>query len=1332
MKRIILLIISLSVLLLSLAACKLPTPGGSTPGGGAEEDDAPYTNTVVATGDTTNYSQIYRALKDKGLNIPSYSDGMEVGEREIAIGNTNRKITKTAYAKLLEKLEDNDLLDKWDTVGYIIYAEGGSVAICWYGDYIIERAINDFVEDYINKDNYVFKDGTVSFVADSYISILEAEEALVREAELAKIAEQYSPEVATAIANHLSMFDDRYYLWLANLYDCGEYDADGNPLGGGFYFSNSARDNLGFLPDIESTRQVLSFLESSGMIKEYKDLKEAIPEKMQKEMVAFAKSLQSPVDGYFYHPQWGTDIKTSRLSRDLGNCTGIITMFGYKPYWNAPNGTKGELGAAPGKQLTASFGCESTVIAVSRVVSLAEGDRASWPAHLESLEAFRNYLLDFGPDMETKSYSIGNTVTSQTAQILNREAEAIEFGDLDCDGNVIVDADDDGIAENGFIMEFKKFFDSYAYPNGTWEDHTESITYTQVNGLMKISSAYNGLHVPLPYPEASLKAAIAAAKLPGADCTGDSPDQSVDVYNPFVSMNAVFSNVKNYCGDPALSAELRESIKGDVLELIEVTTSKVARFLRNDGSASYTIKGNCPTSQGAPVAVVGAVEGDVNGGNIAFTGVFTHMSNALEIDVRIFFASDYAKFLHEIEGLSAVTKAPIPEREPEEITFEDEDIGENDIADVIDQMNGGYIEITSDPSSDGEHGNVLKFVDEESGDIANGVNIKMYGKEDTASCFVCRFDAYIEGYGKNATIMRWTLTDAYRIQLKESDGRLILVEDTSGGISRELGITLELSRWYNIRIEYYVGDAEGVKIKIFIDDELRAISTNFYGKKKDGTAEPKNSTTGLNIYSFYPVVQTAYFDNFYLARTTDTYVDEPIINHDRIKDFEDAAVGGALPDGVISNKDGTAEPEIISDGETKLLYMPSGSSSVNISAVTSAVHVNTFLFDMDVLLDTKTEGSLLTLYIGGGTDKSTVAAYEVRAERSGKAIYATVYALTKDGTGEDAVGTAETGESFNLRIEYYIHRFDTDVTSIVYINGDEVGRLSGYYSINNLSKSYSALTVKVGAASTSVTLDNVIAENHYIDYKDENGTIVPDPTTPFPSGGKGSSTPIGEGHTGVFDFEGGELGVPAIGGLTTKPNSEEVGNSMEISKDPGDDENHALFIKGEKSTNGTNNYLTFAGAPELMKDSCYVFEARFLISDYTGTPVLQLLFADSNGTDGIMGLNFRPTAGTVHTRVSSGYSNAMGIPQQDKEVASGITADSDGWITLRIEYYSEENIAKCYVNGEFTGEDETFFNASSESYNFTIVKLALTSTTDIDFYIDDVTVTTLDKEYTEN
>ena len=107
--------------------------------------------------------------------------------------------------------------------------------------------------------------------------------------------------------------------WLASLYD---------PKSGGFYYSVSARDNDGFLPDLESTYQAIYLLQLGGMYKTGPVPEEIMPREIQDGFVKFAETLQDDSDGYFYHPQWGKKIGFSRRGRDLMWAKGLIGKFG--------------------------------------------------------------------------------------------------------------------------------------------------------------------------------------------------------------------------------------------------------------------------------------------------------------------------------------------------------------------------------------------------------------------------------------------------------------------------------------------------------------------------------------------------------------------------------------------------------------------------------------------------------------------------------------------------------------------------------------------------------------------------------------------------------------------------------------------------------------------------------------------------------------------------------------------------------------------------------------------------------------------------------------------
>ncbi len=464
----------------------------------------------------------------------------------------------------------------------------------------------------------------------------EADKALSAE-QWARVSERLGEDAVEALREHYALFDERFYLWLADLYD---------PATGGFYYSTSARDTDGYLPDIESTVQALAFLTNSGMTASCGGhWKYLFPVEMEDKLLEFARSLQSPEDGYFYHPQWeGMTYPPSRLARDAGWATQVFDNYykkyekiyieqgipeeerrellkKYMPDYNTPNGHKGRYGEPKKGRRD---GDENS-----------SGAAEKWTPQLRSLDAWREYLMQ--KPLTTKSYPVGNEVSSQSAQIRKRDKEAAEYGE-----------------PTGYVEMTREFFDSQIRSdNGVWE---ETVKYDAVNGLMKISGLYNSMGWELPYADKGIESAMYIALLDEPDCVGKEPTGSVDVYNPWVVISQIFANWKNCYKDRELAEKniehYRKVLADKAAEMIRATTKKTKRFAKENGAFGYTWGVPPLRSQGMPVSVPGIVEGDVNGGCISCTGVLNHMCSGLGIsDIKpaIFYSADLAKFLERIE-----------------------------------------------------------------------------------------------------------------------------------------------------------------------------------------------------------------------------------------------------------------------------------------------------------------------------------------------------------------------------------------------------------------------------------------------------------------------------------------------------------------------------------------------------------------------------------------------------------------------------------------------------------------------------------------------------------
>ena len=106
-----------------------------------------------------------------------------------------------------------------------------------------------------------------------------------------KIRETHGEKVLDALSDFYSLYTGESVRWIAALWD---------KESGGFYFSPSAKNTDGYLPDIESTGQALGVLQDLGITPDPL----TFPEPFIKKTLTFLRELQDP-DGFFYQPQWG-------------------------------------------------------------------------------------------------------------------------------------------------------------------------------------------------------------------------------------------------------------------------------------------------------------------------------------------------------------------------------------------------------------------------------------------------------------------------------------------------------------------------------------------------------------------------------------------------------------------------------------------------------------------------------------------------------------------------------------------------------------------------------------------------------------------------------------------------------------------------------------------------------------------------------------------------------------------------------------------------------------------------------------------------------------------
>ena len=245
-----------------------------------------------------------------------------------------------------------------------------------------------------------------------------------------KAEEKLGAEGAAAMRRLYDFYGKDVFGWLADLYDRES---------GMYYYANSARDNEGFLPDIESTAQTHGILLHAGMFRQFSPAWDGLTAEMRSRTLASVQSMQDRHDGYFYHPQWGSGIGAARRGRDLNQALYLIeTMCGKPLYPTALE--RLEANAAAGSAVTVGM-----------------------PAHLASRDAMLAYMEKL--DVKHNSYSTGHNLSSQANQIKAA-----------------------GLAD--FVLDYLTARQDPA--TGLWE---EEASYQTLSGVIKIGALYGALFV---------------------------------------------------------------------------------------------------------------------------------------------------------------------------------------------------------------------------------------------------------------------------------------------------------------------------------------------------------------------------------------------------------------------------------------------------------------------------------------------------------------------------------------------------------------------------------------------------------------------------------------------------------------------------------------------------------------------------------------------------------------------------------------------------------------------------------------------------------------------
>lgn len=1132
-----------------------------------------------------------------------------VSEGEIVLGECNRDISKKAYSLLKNKIEK----DEYDS-GYLVYSDGKSLSLAYSGraeKYLSGEAVEILIERFVFED-FVISEGVLYYRGFDLLEHLAQEDEKDAEEKWQSFAVKYGEDLALALRKLYSCYDDNIVDWFANLYDADI---------GGFYYSNSARNYTGFLPDLESTVQALGFITSSGMSRSYDgstSYADAIPEEMGEQIIRFVKGLQYP-NGYFYHPQWGRELTDSRLSRrgrDLSWATNILREFGVSPIYDTPNGVKGA-GVEPMAGVTAPLSA-SKVSSVSKVVS-ASSDYI--PEHLINKTNFERYLSSL--KLTTDSYTVGNELSSQITQIVQRDKALVG------EGYSLVDILINWLNRNQNPK------------NGTWDyleegDGNYSV-FRGMDGLFKILCIYNEVGAELNYAKEALETT--------KHCITTETDANIvcDVYNTWYVIDMIFDNLTKYSSDRAsgttLAREELEKLRAEAPVLIKASTEKIVKFMQPDGAFRFSNVGGSYESQGVPVCVPGIDESDVNATVICTSGLVGHILASLDIPTSnaapIFGAEDMQRFLDIINNLSPIVKEEF-KYEIERFDFENDDLGKQPLDITVNNNSQGSIEVVK--RGDGK----ALSIDSVRGG-GDSVEAEVGQLLINSTCFVFETDMCIKSADRTDTLGEISLLDKgkneiYMLYYSVSDGNVKLSDSSSNVVENrvicDLGDAGRLGEWFKLRVEYYVGDHDSLRIKIYIDGELIAVSDNYYDKGglklEGGVGTPRSTFYSTRISVFSYVTSEVCLDNIASYHTNDKY-EIPANNEDlglrvdytdggeKIHTF-DEGFGDISAEGcVVEEKDG--------NGKIKL----TDASIINLPFNIRATKANCSIASFDLVINRLLAGAGVDMLIceSLGFDKIMLGISAAVREENGEKILE-IYELYNGNLGNLIYSEKITlGETLNLKIEYY----DDAVGALIYIENQLVTMSDKCY---DAAKSRRAYYFGIKAHGTSeVLIDNLKAEKLVKSYdeasKPQNDEVIYD-FTYLPSGIDTNG-----------EIKGGALALNTDGFLTLPINSGGVVSNM------------------------------------------ILLETDLDLSDYAKNKELRIIFSDED-SDVI--------AYEIYLNSSYAYLCEYSEAKGRGAIVGSFSAVSK--INLKIEFYIREQTANIYVGGELIGISSVVYNCQNQ------------------------------------
>ncbi len=1067
-EKILWLLIVVGVFVFCLASCKNAEP---------DDDNVPIVTSedvifspsipatlVLGEGLDENYANAigtaYYKLTDDDITIKSYTS--EPKAHEIIIGETDRDISVRAYRVL-------ELMKKDNTVGYVIYSDGKSVAIAFdesiYNlDVAYNEAVECFVSKYMTKTTLKLGSGPISYeIFDPFEKQGQRDQAYEdflwnrNTSELTQILDGDN-ETATAVIDKLKkikfLCDNDYTVvkWLADLYDLDT---------GAFYYSNSARNYIGYLPDLVSTDKALDIIEIM-LMGDGTTVAEFLGEKVANKLVAFTKGLQNE-NGKFYHPQWvdaSIDVTPERMNADILSALNILKRFGELPTYDT---NRANAAVSPASSIVMPL-AKSTSLAVSVAVSSNSSGDIYIPAYLSSSNEFLSYL---------KSLRIGSRTTNACNAIYRDIAQ--------------YKAIDEYNKKNGINFSLCntliRYISSQQDAHGLWtHNQSGTITLNEIAELLDVVKIYNALGVTISNYQAILYTLSDAVKFT------DGVNDLTDLANVWSAFASVIENIEAFTLEGNYYVkDVIADVYSNIGEGLDGTWNALLELSNDDRSFCNMIIGDNSTYLGMPVAGENAVEGNVIATAIFATEIYPSIFKALSMEtVPLFSGDDRIVFGDRLCELGELIKSDSGNYEYED--FEEFSIGPLSDLYIYNSLGSSdsYFEIVNETvTSRRENSKVLKWY-AAAGKSYNQIIVKRSGEQTRgANAGFFEGDVKLQSITDKEVSISFNLrSSAHSSRTVYSLGILLKPDGTPLTVSSaDFKAALDVSegKWFKLRLEYadsiydynYDGKTD-IVYRVYINGVMvgEGYTPNYPDRFIEGA-----SVDDISIMVGSGYGACIYLDNIVVGQCkmtydapspedTDTITYEPGFISDKTKPI----LGSSASAVQIFKTD-------VYDSVSKVLKFYTADSSkdeIIISPTLENETANAITFETDVKIDPISDNT--TLYLEPRLSSGSIPfRLIIKADKNG--------AVTISSADIPEIAIGNSGEWIHIRVEYMNPRIDytadgyDDLLYKIYVD-DSAEAVATGYAPYTYGAYYSPLSLKKYAlvftsdSEATVYLDN--------------------------------------------------------------------------------------------------------------------------------------------------------------------------------------------------------------------------------------------------------------------